>query len=380
MKRFGTAILALALIAIMFGAPRVTHASGLAALCRADKYELAQGDSTTVYCTGFSPLTWLNVYYTEPDGTAVSYGDVKSDASGKVAFGWQNGVKNRYSLLLGTWTVVVQELGLAKQVKIVGTVQLKHIGNGDNVSGAYLQASQKVYDLTSEQVTLTGWGFAPGEIVSLWIQKPALCSSYTVHYTDGKNGAIFENDPSFQQDGTYQVDDIKADSSGGFVTLRFFGLDACEGTWRYAARGNTSGLGAYTEIALTGPSVSTNARLTPSKPRVGAFNDTIQFEASGFGANEILNCWTTSPDGRAVAFGYSGSFHALKVGADGSGVISLTTGSYIISKDDPVYPPGFVFPLMSEGSLGVWKMTCKGGTSGATAIAEYTVYGYELNP
>jgi hypothetical protein len=271
-------------------------------------------------------------------------------------------------------------LGLANEILVYGKVEITNVGDGDHVSGAYLFADKDTYDRTSESIILYGYGFLPNEIVTLWIQKPFLCSSYTAHYVDDKNGATFENIAQYETSGTYQVDNIKADGFGEFVSERFFGIDACEGTWRYGARGNTSGWGAYTEITLTGPSVATNAWLVPSKDKVGAFNDTIQFWASGFGANETLSCWTTSPDGRAVPYGISGSFDLIQVGADGSGVISLTTGSYIISPDDPLYVGVSVIPLMSEGSPGVWKMSCRGDLSGATAIAEYTVYGYETSP
>lgn len=380
MKRFAPAFLALAIIAVLFGAPAVTHAAGLTALCWADKYELAQGDSATVSCTGFSPLTYVNVYYVEPGGTAAAFIDIKSDANGNVAFGWGNGVKNSYSFALGTYKIVVQQLGLAKEVKIVGEVEIKNVGTGDSVSGAYLTADKTTIDRSSEGITLTGWGFAPGEIVSAWTLLPSPCGSFTLHYVDGKNGGTFENDPVYGDLGTFGIFDIKTDSSGAFVITGHYFSEDCEGTYRVAARGNTSGLGAYVDFNVSGSAVSTNAWLVPSKTSVGAFNDTIQFWAYGFGANETLNCWTTSPDGRAVAFGASGSFDQIKMGADGSGAISLTTGAYIISPDDPLFFGVKVFPLMSEGAIGVWKLTCNGLASGSKAIAEYKVHGYELTP
>ncbi|MCG3141574.1 MAG: hypothetical protein HDKAJFGB_02880 [Anaerolineae bacterium] len=378
MRKLALIFAALVLALIALGSPMATYAAG--ASCWADSYQLAQGENTGVYCTGFSPLTYVNVYVVEPDGTAAYYADVKSNASGEVTFAWGNGVKNVYSLLLGKYTIVVQQLGLADQVMYSDQVEIENVGDGDHVAGAYLSASQEVYDITADSVTLHGWGFMPGEVVTLWIQKPALCSSYTSHYVDGNNGATFENIPNLEIEGTYQVDDIKADSAGAFTTVRNFGSGACLGTWRYAARGNTSGWGAYTDIALTGPAVSTNAWITTNKDMVGAFNDTIQFWAAGFGANETLNCWTTSPDGRAIAFGLPSSFDEIKMGPDGSGIFSLTTGSYIISPDDLFYFGDSVTPVLSEGSLGVWKMTCRGLASNTTAIAEYTVYGYETAP
>lgn len=375
------ALLAIALVfaVVLFSAPIGAQAAE-GALCWADSNVLAQGEFTGIYCTGFTPLKYVNVYVVEPDGTAAYYADVKADIDGHVAFGYSNGEKGYFSYLNGDMTFVIQELGLANEIVTHGKVIITNSGAGEHVSGAYLEATQAVYDLTGDDIILNGWGFAPNEVVTLWIQKPALCSSYTGHYVDGKNGATFENVPEFDIEGTYQVDDIKADSSGAFTTQRFFGTGGCLGTWRYAARGNTSGWGATTEITLTGPSVSTNAWLHPSKDMVGAFNDTIEFYASGFGANETLNCWTTSPDGRATRFGLGGSLGAIRVGSDGSGVFSLTTGSHIISPDDPFYFGDSMDPVLSEGSLGVWKMTCRGIASDTTAIAEYTVYGYETAP
>lgn len=381
MKRLAIAMLSIALVAILFGSPATTHAAE-GAYCWADSYELAQGDSTGVYCSGFSPLTWLNVYYAEPDGTAAIYGDVKSDANGNVTFGWGNGATGGfgYSFSLGTYTIVVQELGLAKEIKIVGKVDIKNSGAGGHVSGAYLTASPSPLDRTSESVTLTGWGFTPGEIVTLWIQTPAVCSSFTGHYVDGKNGSILFNFPVFDDISTQGFADAKADSSGAFSLSFSFNPVACEGTWRLAGRGNTSGLGAYADIVVTGPHVSTNAWLIPSKDSVGALFDTIEFYAYGFGANETLNCWTTSPEGRAVPYGIPFSFDKISVGPDGSGVFALTTGSYYLSEGHPFAPGGVQIPIMSEGSLGVWKMSCNGLASGTTAIAEYTVHGYETAP
>ncbi len=379
MHKFTFAFLILVLFSAAFFAPQITNAAE-SALCDAEPHEIAQGETTVIACVGFSALTYVNVYYAEPDGTAVAFGSIKTDASGSVAFGFTNGVKDQYSFQIGTYKFVIQELGLAETILRYGTVEITLKGDGDHVAGASLYADKSVYDRSRETILLTGAGFLPGEMVTLWIQRPTLCSSYTGHYVDGKNGATFENIAIFDLVGTYAVDGIKANGAGGFITERFFGSDACEGTWRYAARGNTSGLGAWTEIVLTGASVTTNAWLVPSKTSVGAFNDSISFYAYGFGANEIINCWTTSPDGRAVPYGIQGSFDQIKIRAGGDGVIYLRTGSRIISPDDPFYNGDEVTPLMSEGSLGEWAMTCTGLASGSTAIARYTVYGGTLDP
>lgn len=390
MKRFALAVLALAFLAAFFGAPAVTHAAAKGALCSADKYVLAQGEFANVDCTGFVPLTIVNLYYVEPGGTAVTWINLKADANGTIAFRWGNGSKGFYSFALGTYSIVAQQVGLAHEIKVIGKIEISNVGTGDHVAGAYLVSDKATIDRSREAVTLTGWGFAPGEVVTVWLQAPALCGSYTRHFIDGKNGQVFENDPTFPfpffpipgdaDISTAVVGDIKANSSGAFsFTYPFFAAD-CEGTWRFAARGNTSGLGAYADVKVSGPAVSTNALLVPSKTTVGAFNDTIQFWAYGFGANEILSCWTTAPDGRAVGFGAPGSLSQIKVGADGSGEIFMTTGSYIITRDDPYYNGVTMEPEMSEGALGGWNLTCRGSTSGTTAIASFTVHGYELNP
>ena len=144
--------------------------------------------------------------------------------------------------------------------------------------------------------------------------------------------------------------------------------------------GNESGWGAYTDVNVSGPAVSTNVLLVSSKTSVGAFNDTIQFWAYGFGADETLNCWTTAPMGAQCRLAFRAVSSQIKVGADGSGEIFMTTGSFIISRDDPFFDGVTMEPEMSEGALGTWKLTCNGLASGSTAIASFTVHGYELTP
>lgn len=376
MKRLATALFSLALVALLFSSPATTHAAAEGALCWADDYELTIGDFTGIYCTGFSPLTTVNVYYVEPGGTAVAYADVKADANGSVAFGWGNGFQPFYSNQLGAYTIVVQQLGLNETVEIFGKIEITNSGAGDHVSGAQLSIDKTVVDRSQDSLTLTGWGFAPNEVITIWGQRPTLCDSYTAHYVDGKNGVDFSNNPRYDDVSTYLLFDVKADATGAFSFTDGFGAGACEGTWRLVARGNTSGWGAYVDVIVTGPSVSTNAWLVPASDSVGAMFDTLQFYAYGFAPNEILNCWTTGADGRAQDFGIPGSFDTIKVGADGSGVISFSTGSRWIHEGDFDYQ----FPLMSEGALGVWHLTCRGGLSGATAIADFTIHGYETAP
>jgi len=214
---------------------------------------------------------------------------------------------------------------------------------------------------------------------TLWLEFPSPCSSFTGHFTDANNGATFENIPIFGAYGTVILSNTKADTNGSFSTAVTFFADDCTGTFHIVARGNTSGFTGVLAVTVSGGPTTTNASLVASKSVVNAFNDTITFFASGFGSNETLNCWTTSPDGRAVAYGIPGSFQpGPKMGPDGSGVISLTTGSHIGSPDDPIFQG--VDPQMSEGSLGVWALTCRGIASGTYAIANYTVTGGPLDP
>src|SRR4051794_39532277 len=112
MRKIAVPFLVLFLVAAAFLSPSVTHASAVTAFCWADDYQIAQGEGTGVYCSGFTPLKWLSFYYVEPDGTAVTGSDLKSDANGNVAFGWGNGAKGGFgfSYSLGTYTLVIQEL------------------------------------------------------------------------------------------------------------------------------------------------------------------------------------------------------------------------------------------------------------------------------
>jgi hypothetical protein len=351
------------------------------AICVADPSSIGPYETTTITCAGFDANTYIATYFVEPDGTAVAFGSYKSNASGVVSFTFTNGEFPYVTLSLGTYTFVTEQLGLGGAKVRQGTTQVTVTGGKEGVSGASLTTNATVYH-PGDTVILTGNGFAPNEFVTIWQNIPTPCSSYTRHYTDANNGATFENVPNFASFGTFALVTVKASASGSFVfTDTAPTAEPCKGLSSYVAHGNSSGLGATAEFTYAGNPITTNASLVPSKSTVNAFNDTITFFASGFGANEILNCWTTSPEGRAFPFGSFGSFQpGPKMGANGTGVISLTTGSHIITPDDPFFHGQTVEPLMSEGSLGVWAMTCRGIASGTYAIATYTVTGGPLDP
>lgn len=332
--------------------------------------------------SGFSPNKYVTAYLVEPGGTAVNYdlvepggtavnsGSFKTSNTGSVSISINSHFGDA-TLGLGNWKIVVEEHANGNVLvhKTIGCFTVT--GGTEGVSGATLSTSETLVH-PNEKLIISGTGFMPLETVSLWSGRPNSCSSFSAHYVDAKNGATYENIPVFGAWSSVAEFDIKVDAHGEFHSAVSFAPGSCAGIWNVVARGNTSKRGGSVEVALVGNRVGNTASLVASKEFVNPFNDTIFFDASDFGAKDTLSCWTTSPDGRAIEYGLPGSFQVgFKADASGSVRISLTTGSHLLSPDDPFAMFGTYDPQMSEGALGVWSMSCQGLPSGKIGIAHY---------
>lgn len=348
------------------------------ATCQTTPSVIGPFEPFTTHCSGFDPNKMVWVYETEPDGTAFKFGSLKVNEKGEVTFNDTNGEKPFFTLHIGVWAFTVEQLGPGGPKVHQAISRFRISGGREGVSGAGL-TSNKTRLHRDEEFVLHGSGFAPFETVTAWFETPDNCSSYTSHFVDGNNGGTFENQANIATVGTRMIGNVEADGSGAFEVTLATNESVCNGVYRIVARGNSSGRGAYVDLMSEGNRIETNASLIPSKSSVFAFADTITFQATGFGASEKLNCWTTSPEGRALPFGADGSLSAIGVAADGRGVIRLTTGAHLVTPDDDFAIFGNQ-ALMSEGSLGFWALTCKGAVSGDTATAVYKVTGGVIDP
>lgn len=332
-----------------------------AAGCVADPAVGPIGTTFQIYCSGFTPNTWLNAYFVEPDGAAVTGPDIKSDQYGQTVRPFFTKFGNVGATALGTYTYVIDEKGLANKILSHGEVTFRVTGGTEGVSGATLWSSDASIT-KSESTTIYGSGFQPGEVVTVWWEYPhGDCSAYTLH-------GPFINFPGiFEGLSTLGLGNLKVGSDGTIsFPLNWFS-DDCEGTYRIVARGNSSGNGAETWVTVTGNAVSTNAVLEASPNKAQALFDFVYFTGSGFSGNEPVSCWLTSPQGRAAAvYGLDKIFFKAD---NGNLSFSIYTGSLV---------PSFIYG--SEGALGEYAMTCRGDVSGATAIARFTVTGNTLDP
>ncbi|MBI4671817.1 MAG: hypothetical protein HY741_09145, partial [Chloroflexi bacterium] len=108
-------IVLLALVAIVAVPAKTTNAAN-GAVCVTDPEAISIDEVAFIVCTGFSPNTHVWVYSVEPDGAAAAYGSVKSDEDGTVAFTFAPRIGNFGAAALGTWTLVVEEKGLANSI------------------------------------------------------------------------------------------------------------------------------------------------------------------------------------------------------------------------------------------------------------------------
>jgi|GEM_PF-2040304 len=403
------------------------------ATCTSDPASGPVGTRFLIVCSGFTPNRYVYAYLVEPTGAAGELfnqsGAIKVKEDGSLTYTQQSKFENIAALQTGTWTFVAEELGLAKTVKHRGEVKFTVTGGTEGVSGAALSSNPSTihkpphaYDhikmgagtfntlAFSEPVTIHGDGFAPNEIVTFWLE-PANggCPTMTEH-TSVNAGTIAPgvvalyahqdlNTPIYDGLGAQLFADAQADAKGQVTVNVYFTSIACEGAWRFVARGNGSGSGAATWVTVIGNTVATNAWLAADPGIVSAMFGTVHFNGVGFGANEHVSCWLTSPQGRTLGYPsdyfvtYSTSNQFLRnqeIRADAGGNIafSLVTGSLFRHVDVTISIGGITQqisdtvydPVASEGALGEYAMTCRGDTSGNAGIARFTLTGGFVDP
>lgn len=324
------------------------------------------GDYFVVTADGFTPNAWLWKYAVEPDGTAFSDpyqqafgGTVKADSDGKVAFVFETAF-NQFGLVdiargLGKWTIVIQELApggaILRQVECSLTLH----GPDAPLGGAWLAVSPAAgYPDTA--FLITGSGFDPLEYVNLWLSPPVNCSGfgYELDLTEyfGVSASAISHDT------------VKADADGNIASTFYASTPyTCTGEWSVSARALGSGHGAIAHFSVVGyPAPDATLWLDVSPDMVYAWADTLAVSGSGFDPFENVNCWYTRPEGTVREL--------PEQKADGSGNLgfAFTTG---YDTGDYNY---------SEGSLGMYYMTCKGEASGEAGIASFWLVGLATDP
>jgi hypothetical protein len=433
MKRLLFVLVAMLFLSALAAIPQNIAFAAADATCTSDPAAGPVGTRFVIVCSGFTPNSYVYAYLVEPTGAAgelfAPSGAIKVKEDGSITYTQQSKFENVASLQTGTWTFVAEELGLAKTVKHRGEVKFTVTGGTEGVSGAALSPNpstihkpQTAYDhfkmgagtfntlALSKPVTIHGEGFAPNEIVTFWLE-PANggCASMTKH-TSVNAGTIVPsvvalyvhqdlNTPIYDGIGAQLLADAQADANGQVSVNVYFTSIACEGAWRFVARGNGSGRGASTWVTVIGNAVATNAWLAADPSVVSAMFGTVHVNGSGFGANEHVSCWLTSPQGRTL--GYPSDYYItystpnqfirnqeIRADAGGNVAFSLVTGSiyqhtvFTISiggvtqqASDTVYEP-----IASEGALGEYAMTCRGDSSGNAGIARFTLTGGFVDP
>lgn len=420
---------------ILIALVAVPHAATLAAadaICVSDPSSGPVGTNFVLTCSGYTPNTYVYAYLVEPSGAAAQLfnqsGSIKVNEHGSISY-TQPSFYGNTSLGTGTWHFVAEQLGLAHTVIYHGETTFTITGGTEGVSGATLSADPTLIHKpeagigrftngaitfntfnTSDPSELTASGMLPGEVVSFWVEPPrGSCSTNTAHY-DVKYGQVvpgvggiyihtIHNSAIYDGFGSTEFDNVPADKNGNAATKALFFPNACEGPWHFVARGNSSHRGGDTWVTLVGNSINTTADLSANPGTVNAMFGHITFSGSGFAPMEHLSCWITSPQGQVTGFPYpiTAEFsqptqfqRTNQILADASGSVSfnLVTGSVydktdITINDNTGSTQGSFTTteaLASEGALGAWAMSCRGDTSGATAIARYTVTGSVIDP
>lgn len=433
MKRILLVLVAILFLLGLAVVPQTSTYAAADATCSSDPSSGPVGTTFVITCWGYTPNSYVYAYLVEPTGVATtlfeSSGAIKVQEDGSITYTQESKYGNYSSLQVGKWGFVAEELGLAKTVLHRGETWFTITGGTEGVSGADLSASpstvhkpEKAYShfefppinlLTTEAsdvVTVSGSGFMPGEMVTFWLEPPGGgCPSMTRHnsITAGEIipavAALYIradlNTPIYDAYGAQYFADVKADAWGNASVEVVFYVYACEGPWRFVARGNSSGYGAETWVTVIGNAVATDAWLTADPTSASAMYGTVNFSGSGFGANEHVTCWITTPQGRTIGYPeeyfvtYSAPGNYLRnqsimSNANGEIGFSLVTGSYyekysetfVVGGVSQSFDATFKEPIQSEGALGEYAMSCRGDSTGSTAIARYTLTGGFVDP
>ena len=338
-RTFLLTIIAVSLLALLMltGAP----AQAASATCVSTPSSGRAGTVFTVACSGFQPGEQTNAWMTEPDGATFSwsgpfggpFANGKADATGTVVYGFPTGYKD-YKYVIGEWAMTV------KGAATIGIGRFTVTGGTGGVSGA---------TLTNVNGTIVGTGFAPFEVVTVWFDYPNGDCSANWWAGPGASSVTYGN--------------FKTDASGSFsFVFRISPVWDCAGTYHIVARGNTSQLGGETYWTTANSVETETAVLVASPSAVFALGGFISFSGSGYAPFDGVNCWETTPQGGVLPVAN------VKADAAGDFVFGFHTGANY----------GVVVP--SEGALGEWAMTCRGGTSGALGIARFSVFGGIVDP
>lgn len=373
LRRVGLCSTLILLLALALAARASAAASG--ALCSADPFAGPPGTRFHLVCSGFSPNTYLNAYLVEPDGRAVSggqvvgftsnvgNGNILTDKDGNAEFWWQsqNGSIEQpgggaFAHQLGQWTWVVHELGPNRAVTIQGEVSIRIQAYAWEQSGATLTATST----NLMNYGFSGAGFVRDEYVNIWVTLPPNCSGRA-----NVEGASAD-DPFFQGlfDGFFGPSTVKANERGEISFSIVFTARACRGLYSVTTYAPGSGYGAITQIEVGGQAVpnSPGAAIAAMPSSLDALNPVLTILGSGWSAGDAVNCWSTRPDGRSFAVG--------NVTADAGGTFAL----------DALISGGDSFAPLASEEPGVWSLTCRAPGTGKTALTQVTVHALTVDP
>ncbi len=296
----------------------------LAANLSATNAPIVAGGTVVFSGGGFSPSEMLSVWTTAPNGDVAAKSQISADGQGQASYSLPT-----FGYAYGIWSLTLH--GLSSGAEAIAAFEVissqpvtpapsptpaPNPADAANVPQGGLNVEPKVA-YAGQAVTISGSGFAPDELISLWDTSP--------------------------QGSVYKLNAVRSDDNGNLIYV-YGAKGPATGIWAITAHGQVSGVEktGFLQV-ISNATVTAQLQLTPDK---GDTNTQFTVQGKNFLPEETFSFWLTAPDNQVYP-GFQGKTDA--------------NGSFSFTYSIPAYKPGS------------WAITANGRTSSRQVVAYFTL-------
>jgi hypothetical protein len=266
MRRLLTVIALLAIALSCSTAPAFAQGGAL----RVNPTSISQDETASLSASGFAPKEIISFWFTLPDYSVMSAGDLKANADGAV----DGSVFISVDMPVGTYSLSAR--GNRSGTLASAPFVVKAAAGAPPSANVLLKVDHRTM-AQGECFFFTGTGYTPSETIAVWLRLP--------------DGAV----TNAGLEGEF-----RAGSAGDFTYTICFGNLAAEGGYAFTAYGKSSQLTGVAEFTLArGDYINAPAGKAQLfvDPKVAHQLDTVSVVGGGFAPGERVSLWITLPNG-----------------------------------------------------------------------------------